>query len=628
MDRVSELEKLIKHHRALYYQGRPEINDHDYDSLENELKSLDPENKVLEMVGSISGSSKKIKHSKKMLSLNKTYKIEDLESWIEEKEVVSTFKIDGIGCSLIYKKGQFFLGKTRGDGSFGEDITEKVIWIDPIPSRVDLIDQTIEIRGELYCDEENFFYLSEEMEKLGLEKPSNPRNIVAGLMGRKDNLELCRYLRFKAFELILEKEVFKTEFEKTHKLQNFGFDIPLFILHKGMTGVEARLKEAREFISEGSYQIDGIVFTYNELKAQDELGATAHHPRYKMAFKFQGESKTTKIKTIEWSVSRNGFLTPVGIVQPVDLSGAKISRVTLHNFGMIKQYNLKKGDAIEIVRSGEVIPKFLSVIKSSSNKFHYPNKCPVCKSKTKIKDIRLLCSNKKCPGKIRESILNFIQKIGIDDISMKRLDEMIKANLIKDIPDLYRLTPEKLMALDKVKDKLANKLVNSIENSKSADLSTFLSALGIQGGAYNKCERIVLGGFDTIEKIKKLTIDQLIEVDSFAEKSATEFISSLKERIPSIDKLLGMGFYFRAKEIAETPVKGKKICITGSLSRKRSEMEKLLREAGAIMVTSVSKNTNYLLTNETEANSSKFKKAQSLGVSIISEEDVVKLIQG
>jgi DNA ligase (NAD+) len=625
MDRVRELEELIKYHKSLYYQGRPKIPDHAYDQLENELKKLDPVNYALDIVGSASKGLNKVKHNRKMLSLNKTYKVDELLTWMGENEVTSTFKIDGVSCSLLFDEGKLIQGKTRGDGSQGEDITDKVKWIASIPKTI-LEKKKVEIRGEIFCPEEEFYNLSNEMEEIGLEKPNSQRNIVAGLIGRKDNIELCRYICFQAFDLIEEKESFKTELEKSHKLQSLGLEIPVVIEHKNEKSILKRIDETKEFMSEGDYQIDGLVFSYNDLRLHDELGETAHHPRYKMAFKFQGESKETRIKKIMWQVSRNGILTPVASVEPIELAGAKISRVTLHNYGVVKQNSLKRNDIIEIIRSGEVIPKFLSVKESSTEDFLIPENCPGCNMPVKEIDIRLLCENDLCPDKIRESILNFIKKIGIDDISTKRLDEMIESGLIKNIEDLYVVTEDDFLKLDKVKEKLAKKFMGSIEKSKQADLATFLSALGIQGGAYNKCEKIVLSGYKSIDKILNLEIEELIKVDSFAEKSATEFLKSLKKKKKIIVKLLESGFSFEEKEQIESEISNKKICITGSLSIKRAEMEKKIRDHGGILVSSVSKNTDILLSNEVNSGSSKFKKAISLEIPIISEVDFLKLL--
>lgn len=626
-EKIKELELKIIKHKSLYYQGKPEISDFEYDEIEEQLKKLDPDSYVLSMVGTTVFSEDKIEHNKKMLSLNKTYKADELIKWQEGRVILSTFKIDGSSCSIIYKNGIFDLAKTRGDGRFGENISRKVLCIEHIPTKIETTSAEVEVRGEVYCTEENFIKLSEEMEMLGLEKPTSQRNIVAGLLGRKENITLSRFLSFQAFELIEETRSYETEKEKFNRLQKMGFDTPEIYLNESKEDIDRNIDEAKVFMADGNYLIDGIVFSYNDLKLHDTLGETAHHPRYKMAFKFQGETKVTKIESISWQVSRNGYLTPVANVVPVELSGAKVSRVTLHNYGMVKQFELKKDDEIEIVRSGEVIPKFLEVKKSSSNEFKVPEFCPSCNQKVEKQDIRLVCVNDFCPDKLKDGILNFIQKIGIDDLSSKRLEELIKAGLIKDISSLYEIKVDDLLKLEKVKDKLANKIVNNIEKSKHTDLITFLASLGINGGAYNKCEKVVKSGVDTIEKMMTLTIPMLMNIDSFAEKSATEFITSFHSKKDLVQKLLTFDFVFKdINKSEDSKITGKKFCITGTLSMKRSELQKIVKDNGGIVQSAVTSATDYLLTNDTESSSSKFKKAQTLDIAIISETVFFELI--
>lgn len=624
MNRIKELEALILKHKALYYQGRPEISDFDYDAIEDELKKIDPENPVLEVVGTAKTNGKKIGHAQKMLSLEKTYDEKDLVEWISDRDVISTLKIDGMSGSLIYETGKLILGKTRGDGSVGEEITEKVLWIESVPKEISHQGK-IEIRGEIFCLEDSFFHLSEEMAKIGLERPTSPRNIVAGLIGRKENIELCRMLSFRPFDLISDDVELAFDHEKFDLFREFGFELPDYAIHKKGEAIHSRIEFTKNFMNDGEYQIDGLVFTYDDLRLHRELGETAHHPRYKLAFKFKGESKETIINEIEWGVSRNGILTPVALVEPVSLSGAMISRVTLHNYGQVATFKLKKGDRIEIVRSGEVIPKFLSVIESSQNEFVIPKNCPSCGGDVSQVEIRLYCQNSECLGRNQESILNFIQKIGIDDLSSKRLLEMMKKGLVKRVPDLYRLEISDLLTLDKTKEKMAAKLYESIQKTKSVDLITFLSALGISGGAYNKCEKVVQAGFDTIEKLLQMSIEDLIKVNSFAQKSAEEFVGSLQEKSTLINELLLLGV--KIKVPASTgALHGMKICITGSLSEKRTVIEKRIREAGGVVVSGVSKETDYLLTNDPTSGSTKAEKAKELGVKIISEEALLKII--
>lgn len=625
MNRVKKLEEEILRHKKLYYSGNAEISDEDYDKLEAELKEADPNNEILDFVGTPVVNNK-IKHDEKMLSLNKTYKVEELIKWKESYEIVSTFKIDGSSCSLIYFNGDLTLGKTRGDGEYGENITQKINHIPSIPKKMNS-NGKVEVRGEIYIDESNFVHLCDEMQKLGLEKPTSQRNIVAGILGRKENIELSRYLQFQSFELIGEKSI-KSEQDKFIYMKKQGFEIPDFKILKTAKDVEDVLEEAKGFIENGSFLIDGIVFTYNEIKLHEELGATAHHPRYKMAFKFQGSTKVATINEITWQVSRNGVLTPVAEIKPVELSGAMISRVTLHNYGLVNEFKLKKGDQIEIVRSGEVIPKFLEIKKPSNEEYEVPSNCPSCSNKLSIEDIRLICTNDYCPSKVLEEITYFVQTIGIDDLSRKRLSEMIKTKFVKTIPDLYELTVEKLLTLEKTKEKLANKIFKNIEGSKKADLLTFLASLGIAGGGRNKCEKIILSGFNTLDQILDLSVEKLSSIEGFAQKSSEDFVESLSSKKKLIKQLLDKGFNPKSSlDIKESAITGKKFCITGTLSRKRSEVEKDIKENGGVIVSSVSKNTDYLVTNDTESSSSKFKKAQQLEIPILSEEKLKDLIE-
>jgi DNA ligase (NAD+) len=624
-NQIEELEQKILFHKELYYQGAPQISDLEYDKLEEKLRALDPSNKVLEMVGAAPIQAK-IKHDLKMLSLNKTYDLEELLKWKATHEIVSTLKIDGVSCSLIYDSGSLVLAKTRGDGLFGEDITQKVIWLSSVPRRLSHKSK-IEIRGELFCTEDNFVLLAEKMEMLGLEKPTSQRNIVAGLMSRKDHQELAKYLNFMAFDVIGLKQISK-EMEKYDFLKEMGFLIPGVSLHFERKTIEEAVEQAKEFMQEGNYQVDGIVFSFNQISLQNELGETSHHPRYKMAFKFAGESAQTEIQEISWSISRNGIFTPVAEVSPVVLSGAKIERVTLHNFGMVKTYNLKKGDVIEIIRSGEVIPKFMGVIKSATGKSSRIQTCPYCNSEVIEKEIRLFCSNNNCPGKNRESILNFIQKVGIEEISGKRLDEMMAKGLVKKIADIYLIKRDEFLTLDKVKDKLADKFHESINHTRELELETVIAGLGIAGGAFNKAQKIVNSGIDTLEKLRSLTIERLIEVESFAEKSATEFIRSFKEKEPIIDELIDAGVVIKNKVKDESlPLHGLSFCITGALTRKRSEIEDEIRRNGGMVTSSVGKNSNFLISNDHDPESSKGKKAKSLNVKVITESDYEKMLK-
>ncbi|MCM2350254.1 MAG: NAD-dependent DNA ligase LigA [Bacteriovoracaceae bacterium] len=626
--RIQELEKLILHHKERYYLGHAEISDEQYDLYEDELKSLDPANPVLELVGfKQTETLNKVEHQRKMLSLDKTYDENDLKKWVGHEEVVSVFKIDGSSCSLIYENGHLVTAKTRGDGVFGENITKKAVFIPDIPKHIPG-SQNLEIRGEVFCIEKNFFILSKEMQDLGLEAPTSQRNIVAGLLGRKENIQLSRHLSFQAFDLINE-EKFSREHQKLDKLKSFGFVTPDYLVHKSGKGLEERIAEAKDFMSGGDYLIDGLVLVYDNLKLHEELGETSHHPRYKLAFKFQGETKVARIQDIEWGVSRNGTLTPVALIEPTELSGAVIGRVTLHNFGMVQNFQLKAGDKIEIIRSGEVIPKFLGVVERSENKFVYPENCPSCDSKLVIEDIWLFCENESCPAKVKEVILNYVHKAGIDDVSDKRLDELINKGLVVGIPDLYRLEKDDFLLLDKVKEKLATKMYENIQKTKSLGLAQFISAIGVEGVSIAKSEKIIAQGYNTLEKIQQITLDKMLQIEGFAEKSSLSILKSLKKKQSLIEELLSVGVVVKADEISsgEGPLSGLKFCLTGELSQPRPQIEKMIKMNGGV-IAGVSKNLNYLVTNEEESSSSKFVKAKSLGVPIINEAQLMKMIEG
>jgi DNA ligase (NAD+) len=641
---IIQLEHEILKHRSLYYRGLPVISDYEFDQLERKLETLNKESYVFKMVGSIDSKSEKIKHNTKMLSLEKTYSIEELEKWIGENEVISAHKIDGLSCSLIYKNGELITAKTRGDGEFGEDITEKVKWINTIPKSINTIklkginNSEWEVRGEIYCNEENFLVLAAEMESLKLNKPSSLRNISAGLISRKDHLYLCQHLSFFAFELITPSNLnldIKNEWDKVNLLKNLNFELPNMHLHHNYgSHILKSIKESEKFFQDGEFPIDGVVFSYNNLDYQKELGSTTHHPRFKIAFKFQGVAKETRINSIQWNVSRRGILTPVAHIEPIRLSNANISRVTLHNYGIVKSFNLKNGDIIEVIRSGEVIPKFSRLVQSSNNDFLIPKKCPQCEGPVIIEEIRLICHNSNCNGRKLEEILDFVKKIGIDDLSESRIQEMINKNLITSIPDIYSLEIKNLLTLDNFKEKIASKIFNNIQKSKSTTLDSFLAALGITGIAINKSKRIIDAGFNTLSKLKIMNLNDLLSIEGFAEKSAQDFLQSLKSKMNTINQLMDAGFtiideYPIDNFNSSNPLKFKNItfCITGKLSQERGILEKYIRNHGGKVSSAVSSKTNYVVTNDPFFISEKMSRAKELGTPIISENDLLELFE-
>ncbi len=628
--KIRELAERILQAKHLYYQGSPQISDADYDALEEELTSLAPDHPVLSMVGSNDHQSSqqnnqtKIAHVKPMLSLRKTYDLEELFSWVGEKAIVATPKLDGNSLSLVYQKGKLVQAKTRGDGSRGEDVLPKVAYVPSIPQTLSK-DLDVEVRGELICSISQFSKLQSHMQKMGLEVPTNPRNTVAGILGRKQHGELAVYFDFFAFDSLgTGVDAFLSEEHKMRWLSE-SFLSPSFELLTAPDPIEKYLARTEKLLSESEWALDGAVFTYNDLASHGDLGETSHHPRYKMVFKWQGASAVTTIKGVDWRTSRAGILTPVAIVEPVDLSGATISNVTLHNFAFAKNIDAALGDQIKIVRSGEVIPKYLETVKKGEQGFLLPDSCSSCGSGLVARDeVRIFCKNDTtCPAQVIGSILHWVVQVGIDDLSEKRLQQLLESGLVRTPADLYKLTVEDFLTLPQTKEKLASKLTrNILQSKKSIDLVSFLSGLGIAGGGKTRWKKVT-EQYGTLDRILKLSADNLAEMDGFAEKSAETLVDGLHNKQPWIEELLNVGVTppeaATATSATGGPLIGKVIVITGTLSQPRREIENRIEAAGGKTAKAVSKNTFALVCNDANSSSSKAKKARELEIPIWSE---------
>lgn len=663
--KIHRLAEQILYHKRLYYTGNPQISDYEYDKLENELRQLDPEHPVLKLVGfEIEKTQnnevlKKAEHIIPMLSLDKTYDIDDLKKWIGDKQVVGNWKIDGNSLAVIYYKGKLIQAKTRGNGRVGEDVTDKVLWVSEIIRNIDLniiqeqlcsdIDLTLlkesflEIRGELYCTTQNFLLLCDEMVNYGFQRPTSPRNIVAGLLGRKGYSFLTRYFSFAAFDMLVLlsdgvtlmqefSDILGFEMRKLNLLNKLGFSTPGYRLLEGNEQVLQYLNYIKTLMEDDEFGIDGAVFTFNDLSLHKILGATAHHPRYKLAFKWQGQTAVSTIQRIQWSTSRLGIVTPVAIIEPVHLSGATITNITLHNLAHVKAYRIKPNDKIEIVRSGEVIPKFLRIVKSDPNtQCQWPKYCPSCNSELIDDGIRLICPNvEACPAQKGRSILNWIHTVGIEDLSEKRLDYMLSLGLVKNIPDLYRLTLDDLKKLPLTKDKMAQKLYTNIQKTKTLPLAVFLSGLGIPHVGRTTWEKL-LYYYKTLDELLSATVEDIAKIDGFALKSAQQIVNGLSFKNSLITELLQVGVIpFVSKQDADNSqtsiFQGKQFVITGELSQSRSYYESLIKSLGGKLASAVSKNTYALICNDLDSKSTKMKKALALNIPIWSEKQFLDFV--
>lgn len=627
-DDVALLAEKVLLHRRLYYAGSPEISDQEYDAIEDSLRALAPEHPVFDTVGAEpengGGRAKKVTHSKPMLSLAKTYKQEDLLTWLKGRIALGTYKIDGVSLSLNYENNRLSLAKTRGNGKVGEDVTDKVRWVPDCVLNVNLDKASrFEIRGELFCKQLRFSQLIEEMKKLNLDLPTSPRNTVAGILGRKQHGELARFFNFFAFDLIFEdgQEPFASEEEKFKLLEKLQFRLPPYQLVHDKAQLESFLSQTQEFMENGDVGIDGAVFSYNDLLLHDELGSTSHHPRYKLSFKWQGQTAVSKIRDIIWNTSRLGVVTPVAIVDPVFLSDAKITNITLHNASTVKAYNLKPGDEIELVRSGEVIPKFLRVVTAGPGKCELPSSCPACSTQLEFDDVRLICPNTKaCSAQKVGSILNWIKCVGIDDLSEKRLGVLIDYGLVAQISDLYKLEIEDFLRLPLTKETMANKLYQNIQESKKLPLAQFLNGLGIKGLGKTGWE-LLLNRFPDLDQVRAASIEQIIEIKGFATKLAEQVVVGLQDKSDEIESLLSVGISPQVEDQQVGGVfGGKQFVITGTHQSPRKKITEAIESAGGKVSGAVTKNTDVLIIADINSKSSKAVKAKQIGVVLWDEK--------
>lgn len=620
-------EQIIRH-RQLYERGSPEISDAAFDKLEDRLRKLAPTHAALSAVGLKELSGKKVEHTEPMLSLNKTYDEKDLYSWADDKPVVGSWKVDGVSLSLIYEAGRLTLAKTRGNGRIGEDVTIKAIWVpDILHELTEKI--SVEVRGELYCPEVGFGRLVVAMEELGLERPTSPRNIVAGLLGRKAQNELMRHFNFFAFEAAgpAAQSQFNTEWDKLNWLGQQGFALPNPKLLGTSAAIAEFLLDVKDHLAESEISLDGAVFVYNDLKTHKDLGVTAHHPRYKMSFKWQGQTAVSLVRRLDWSTSRLGIVTPVAVIDPVFLSGAQLTNITLHNAAHVRDYNVKVGDGIEIVRSGEVIPKFLRVVTPAAGTYTWPQRCPACEAPLAFDEVRLKCPNTAaCSAQQMRGILNWIRAAEIDDLSEKRLESLMDFGMVARPADLYRLKREDLLRLPLTKEKMADKLLANIHASRTPQLPRFLMGLGIEGGGITTWEKL-LDHFPTLAALRAASEGDIAGVEGFAAKSAGQIVVGLKAKQTEIESLLKAGVtpqMWQARAApSDSPLFGKTIAITGALSRPRDEIEAMIKAAGAKPATSVSAKTFALVTNDADSGSAKMKKAQELGIPVWSEAALI-----
>lgn len=658
--RIKELRKQLDYYAKLYYdEDNPAISDFEYDMMMNELKNLekefpnlvDKDSLTQKVGGTVKEGFEKVVHEVPLQSLQDIFSFEELEEFrervkkaeekyeIKENKFVVETKIDGLSVSLEYKNGEFVRGATRGNGEVGEDVTKNLKTIKNIPKKLKE-NINIIVRGEVFIGKKEFDEMNEEREVLGEPLFANARNAAAGSLRQLDSkIAASRPLDIFIFNVQkIEDKNFNSHYEELLYLEKIGFNvnpvkIPCETIDESIKAIK-KIGNDREKLSFG---IDGAVIKVDNLELREKMGTTAKTPRWAIAYKYPPEKKETLLKDIICQVGRTGAITPMAILEPVKVAGSTISKTTLHNEDFIKERDLKIGDTVVIQKAGDVIPEVVGVNKKKRNgtekDFEMPKVCPVCGAPAVREDgeAALRCTGIECPAKSLRTIIHFASReaMNIDGLGYKIIEQLIEKGLISNIADIYTLTLEDVASLKKNGTKFAQNLIDSIENSKQNDLYRLIAALGIRHVGV-KGAKILAKKYKTMDNLMKASFESLALVDDIGEITADSIYTFLKndQTIDLINRLKKSGVNMKAieDENADNRFEGKTFVLTGSLEKyTRQEASDIIEKFGGKVSGSVSKKTSYVLAGE-EAGS-KLKKAQNLGIAIISEEQFEEMIK-
>lgn len=652
---VENLKKLLWYHNNLYYNlDRPEISDYEYDLLYTQLKKLEKENPDLitpdsptQRIGGESSSSfAPVEHIVPMMSLDNTYNEDEMRAWYERTakalnsrnfEMVVESKIDGLSCSLTYIDGVLQTAATRGDGKTGEDITQNAKTIKNIPLKLAGENKGLfEVRGEVFLPKEALTKLNEMQEDKDLQPFANARNAAAGSLRQKDaRITAERPLKFYIHSFGASDFKFESYSGFIEKCKNLG--LPVSPVRETFTDFEKVIEFYRKFKTELHnlpYDADGLVIKVNSFALQKILGFTAKTPRWAEAFKYPAERVKTVIKDINFGVGRTGVITPVAVLEAVKCGGVTITSATLHNFDEIKRLNIKIGDTVLIERAGEVIPKVLEVVSSPQDAKNIlePELCPVCKG-TLIKEegeVALRCINPNCPAQIKRRVKHFASRgaMDIEGLGEVVIDQLVNFKSIQKLSDIYNLTFFDFLSLKAFADKKADNLLQAIENAKQRTLDKFIFALGIRHIGAKMAETLArhFGTLENLAKAPKEELAKIPEIGDIAAQSIVDFFRSdeVKNELKNFN-LLGVKLQ-APKQKTSTLFEGKTFVFTGELeTMTREQAQNLAKENGAKVSGSVSGKT-YAVVAGKEAGS-KLKKAEELGIKILTEKEFLSLIK-
>ena len=651
--RAEELRKVIEYNNHLYYdQDAPELEDFEYDALNRELKDLEaqypelvvPTSPTQHVGGTASSKFSKVTHAVKMESLQDAFSFDELrdfdtrvrEAGIEPEYVVEA-KIDGLSVSLEYQNGTLVRGSTRGDGVVGEDVTENIHAIADIPSQLPDAPEFLEVRGEVYMPREAFLKLKEEQELQDKTPFKNPRNAAAGSLRQKDaKITASRGLSIFVFNMQqVQGKVFKTHSETLDYLKKLGFPVsPRYNVYHNIEDAIEEVKAIGEARGSLSFDIDGAVIKVNDLSARGLLGSTNKFPRWAIAFKYPPEVKETVVRDIEVTVGRTGVLTPTAVFDPIFLAGTSVARASLHNGDIIASLDVRIGDTVQVRKAGDIIPEVIGVVRHGENTVPYsmPAVCPSCGAPVvHLQDESALrCVNPECPAQVLRNLIHFASRdaMAIDGLGEAVAAQLIDKGFVHTVADIYDLTMEQLLTLDKFKEKSATNLRTAIDRSKGNNLDKLVFGLGIRNIG-DKAAALLAERFGSMDAIRQATQEQIAEIDGFGgvmAQSVAEFFAK-EGTADLIGRLTDAGVNMTWHgEPRGTALEGKTIVVTGTLSRlSRQEAEALIKQNGGKASGSVSKKTSYVLAGE--AAGSKLTKAQALGVPVISEEEFFAMLE-
>lgn len=651
--RVKELTEQLEYHNNLYYNmDEPEISDFEYDKMLRELEKLEEQFPMLKSplsptnrVGGNAGEKfSPVTHTVVMESLHDSFSHDELRDFDRKVREVSPNvqyvvepKFDGLSVSCEYENGVFVRGSTRGDGTTGEDVTDNLMTIKSLPKRIANAPEYLEVRGEVYMSFESFNELTKRQEENEEKTFKNPRNAAAGSLRQKNaKITAQRKLDIYVFNIQQVRGAeLTTHSQSLNYLTELGFPTAFYKVYDNIDDVISEIEQIGDMRGSFDYAIDGAVVKVNSFETRSLLGSTAKYPKWAEAYKYPPEEKPTKLLNIEINVGRTGVLTPVGNFEPVLLAGTTVSRATLHNKDFIEEKGICVGDTVIIRKAGEIIPEVLSVKEHSENAvpFEFPTLCPSCGSPVSQDEgeAAIRCTNTDCPAQLMRHLIHFVGRdaMDIDGLGPAVLEQLVNEGLVKSPADLYRLKSEDISSLERMAEKSANNLISAVEKSKENELYRLVFALGIRNIGL-KAAKLLCENFPTIDDIMNAKAVDFETIDGFGKVMALSIenyfaLDGTKELISDL-KSLGLKMKSSASKSNSGIFSGKTFVLTGTLpTMKRSEASKIIEENGGKTSSSVSKKTSYVLAGE-EAGS-KLTKAQSLGITIITEDEFKAMLE-